>query len=404
MRVLIATQTYDPTINGQGAFVVSLARRLPREGLDVVVLRPAAGRAAEAQDGLRVEDVSAVSLAPFYPEVSVTAFPDRQVSRLIDQHVPDVIHINDHYPLCRAVARAARQRGIPLVATNHFLPDNIVPHVPVLRGFGAGRRLLERVLWDMVLAVVNQADVVTTPTETAAGYLRARGARAPVRAISCGVDVERFRPRRDVDRVAVRGRYGLRARSTVFLYVGRVDRDKRLDVAIQAVRLLDRPGLRPGARDGVQLGIAGRGREATELSRLAARLGLADRVVFTGFVPAEDLPALLDSADVFVMPSEAELQSIATLEAMATGKPVLAANARALPELVSDGVNGYLFRPGCAEDLAEKMAMLADDPARLAAMGEASRARAAWHRVENTVARYSQLYREVAASRLRAAA
>jgi glycosyltransferase involved in cell wall biosynthesis len=119
---------------------------------------------------------------------------------------------------------------------------------------------------------------------------------------------------------------------------------------------------------------------------------LEGRVVFIGFVNPEDLPPLYNSADIFVMPSPEELQSIATLEAMACGKPVLAADARALPELVSSGVNGYLFRACDAEDEARRMDQLLNECANWARMGRASFERAQTHSLQNTIIHFEEHY------------
>jgi 1,2-diacylglycerol 3-alpha-glucosyltransferase len=166
-----------------------------------------------------------------------------------------------------------------------------------------------------------------------------------------------------------------------------VDQEKRLDVLLQALHRLD--------RDDMQLGIAGHGARQKTLHAMARQLNLGQRVVFTDYIPAQDLPALLNSADIFAMPSEAELQSIATLEALACGRPVLAANAKALPELVENGVNGYLFRAGDVEDAARCMARLADQPAGWAAMGAASLEKARLHSHNNSFRRYRELYRSL---------
>jgi len=95
------------------------------------------------------------------------------------------------------------------------------------------------------------------------------------------------------------------------------------------------------------------------------------------------------------MPSEAELLSIATLEAMACGRPVLAAAAMALPELVSDNVNGYLFQPGDPADAARCLALLADHPERWPEMGKASLEKVQQHSLDRGLAQYEELYRSV---------
>ena len=386
MRVLMAGQTYRPATNGAAVFTVHLAEGLARAGHSVLVLMPSdRGYAYSATfDGVHVRAVSALSLAPFYPDIYVTFLPGHDVGRALDEFQPDVVHIQDHYPLSRAVLKRARQRRLPVVGTNNFLPGNMLPQMPLP---ACSRPLLEQILWKTVLDVFNQVDVVTAATETSATILRQQGVRRPVQVISSGVDLARFRPDPDLDRAAVRRRYGLDPGRTLFLFVSRLDPEKRVDLLLRALYRL--------GRDDVQLAVAGRGRQLRELQALADSLGLGQRVVFTGFVPGCDLPGLLNSADIFVMPGEAELQSIATLEAMATGRPVLAANACALPELVHNGVNGYLFRAGDVGDATHCMARLLAERERWAAMGEASLAIARSHELSNTIRSYEALYHQM---------
>jgi glycosyltransferase involved in cell wall biosynthesis len=187
-----------------------------------------------------------------------------------------------------------------------------------------------------------------------------------------------------MDRLACRARYGLDPQRTIFLFVGRVDKEKRVDVLLRAIHLLQ--------RDDIQLVVAGRGAALGEFQALAKSLKLGERVRFTGFIPNEDLPMLLNSIDIFTMPSEAELLSIASLEAMACARPVLLADAVALPELVTQGVNGYLFKPGDAEDAARYMRLLADQRDRWEQMGKASLERARAHSLELTIQRFESLY------------
>jgi 1,2-diacylglycerol 3-alpha-glucosyltransferase len=387
MRIVIAGQTFNPATNGQGVFTIQLAEGLAQTGHQVMVVMPSDRIHAYrvSRNGVCIQAITAIPLAPPYSDVYVTPLPGAQVSRLLDEFRPDIVHIQDHYPLSRGVLHAALERELPIVGSNHFLPENITYHVPIFSRTPALRALLHGLLWKPVLDVLNQVDVVTTPTETGAAILHQQGIQVPVRVISCGVDLDRFRPDACVNRIELRLRYGLDPQRTIFLFVGRLDREKRLDVLIRAWHRLN--------RDDLQLAIAGRGRHTQALQALARQLMLGRRVVFTGYVPAEDLPALLNSVDIFAMPSEAELLSIATLEAMGTGRPVLAANAQALPELVENGVNGYLFRASNVEDAARCIAELADHPESWAAMGTASRRIVQRHSLSNTIQRYEELYR-----------
>lgn len=381
MRIAIAGQTWGPE-NGPGVFSRRLAHGLAGCEHAVTALVPARGRSQTAMDGaVAVTTISAVSLAPFYPEVRVTAAPLRSVRRALESFEPDLVHVQDHYPLSRAVVKAARERRIPIVATNHFIPGNMLPHMSVL-----GRlRITEAFLWRGLVAVLGMTSIVTTPTETAAAILRPRLKGVPVLAISCGVDVRAFRPPAIEERTAARARWSQRPDEVIFTFVGRLDREKRIDVLIEAIARV--------ANRNVRLIVAGRGRHLAALQRLAAKPGVAGRITFAGFVSDADLPSLLHASDVFAMPSDVELQSIATLEAMASGLPVLAADASALPELVEEGVNGALFQPGDPAGAAEKIELLAASTARRSEMGKESRARAGRHSLEATVRAYEEVYR-----------
>ncbi|HLV79716.1 MAG TPA: glycosyltransferase [Chthonomonadaceae bacterium] len=394
MRILIPTQNYFQPNNGQAVFARHLAEGLAAEGHAVLVLSPSDRcRPYEQVSGsLQVKAVSSRSLAPFYSDVFVTSRPATEVRDALAAFQPDIAHIQDHFPLCRSVVAIASEQGLPLAGTNHFLPENIVPFVPVFSRFARSRAGMQRIMWRQVRHVFDRLARASAPSETAAAILRRQGLPIPVEAISCGVDLRAFHPDASVDRAAMRRRYKMDGERAVFFFVGRVDREKRLDVLLDALPLLN--------RQDAQLAIAGRGRDLEALQAQARRLGLGERVVILGFVPEQDLNALLNSVDIFVMPSEAELQSIATLEAMAAGRPVLAANARALPELVEEGTNGALFRAGDPADAAARMAFLLDMRARWEEMGQASLARAQQHSLPNTIRRYQEFYRRALDARV----
>ena len=319
MRIVIAGQTYYPASNGQAVFTVHLAEGLARHGHQVMAIVPSNQRQASRIElnQVRVERIGAISLSSRLPDVYVNLPSDRRIGRLLDDFRPDIVHIQDHYLICRSVLAAARRRHLPVVGTNHFLPENVIHYLKMPPW---AQSTLERLAWWTMLEAYNRLDMATTPTETAAAILRRQRIHIPVRPISCGVDLDRFFPDPAMDRAAMRRQYGLDPNRAVFLFVGRIDQEKRLDVLMRAVRYLQ--------RDDIQVALAGHGRYMDAFQGMARQLNLGEQVVFTGYVPAEDLRGLLNSADVFVMPSEAELQSIATLEAMACARPVLAANAR----------------------------------------------------------------------------
>ena len=383
MRVLFVGQSYYRKDNGQAVFMIRLAEGLARAGHEVMVLAPSERLVAQRYcvNGVTVQTVTALNLGH---NLNVTAFSDAVVAQVLDEFRPDIIHIQDHMFLTRTTLPLAKRRHLPIVGTNHFLPANWSNNLYIPRSV---QNVVHRAMWHDMLQVFNQLDAATTPTETAVAILRKQDIRIPVKAISCGVDPTEFHPQRNIDRSLIRRRYGLDLDRPVLLYVGRVDREKGLDDLVQAVY--------QGERSDYQVAIAGKGMYRDMLIEKVSDLRISDQVVFPGFVPSGDLPALLNSIDAFMMPSAAELQSIATLEAMSCGLPILAANARALPELVQHDVNGLLFNAHNPANLAATIDRFLAMQTRWRWMGEASLERVQPHQIQNTIQRYVEWYESV---------
>jgi glycosyltransferase involved in cell wall biosynthesis len=139
--------------------------------------------------------------------------------------------------------------------------------------------------------------------------------------------------------------------------------------------------------------IVGDGSCRADLEALAGLLGITDRVRFLGFVGADELCSAYQRCSVFCMPGVAELQSLATMEAMAAGKPVVAANAVALPHLVRPGDNGWLFEPGDIAGLANALGAVLDTPETVARLGAGSRRIIASHDLGASLDGFDTIYR-----------
>jgi 1,2-diacylglycerol 3-alpha-glucosyltransferase len=384
MRILIAGSTYYPALNGQAIFTVNLAEGLAKRGHQVLCAFPAEKASSQIRNRVQLEHIKSLSLGAIHEDTFATLFHARAIHQIFDNFRPEIIHIHDHYPVSRAVVIEAQKRQIRIIGTNHFMPENLAPYLPL---YSKIKRLYDAILWHWMLEVYNRLDVATAQSRVAAELIRIHGLRIPVLPASCGIDLGRFHPDLKTDWKACRIRYGIATDKIIFLYVGRVDKEKRIDVLLRAMSL--------SQRQDIQLVIAGHGSASNEFQSLAQTLGLGRRVRFTGFVP--DLPVLLNSVDIFVMASEAELLSIASLEAMACARPLLLADAVALPELVTQGVNGYLFKPGDAADVVGYIELLANQRGRWLEMGKSSLQKAQYHSLENTLNRYELLYQRVTA-------
>lgn len=380
-RVLISTDTYPPDVNGAAYFTHRLATGLAERGNEVhVVCQSEDGPASvSVTDGVVVHRLRSAPLL-VHPTMRVTV-PTR-LDRLVEAIEPDVLHTQGHFVVGRAAIGAARRRGVPIVATNHFMPDNLFQfaHIPERLRVKAGK-----VAWRDFSRIFGRADHITTPTPLAAGLLADQGFDRSVEAVSCGIDLTRFQPRAE-PKAWARKAFDLPDRETI-LFVGRLDEEKRLDEIVRALPYVLN-------ETDAQVAFVGKGNQRPHLEKLAKRIGVGERTFFLGFVPDEAMPQAFAAADVFAMPGIAELQSIATLEAMASGLPVVAANAMALPHLV-DG-NGFLYEPGDVLSMGRHLAALLTSTELRERMGRASRELALTHDHQASLARFEAIYDEVA--------
>ncbi len=377
LRILMGVETYPPDVNGAARFAERLTIGLAGRGHELHVVAPSrtGPPTRETRDGVTVHGVR--SHRYFMHEGFQVCMPweaGPATAALMEEIDPDVVHTQAHMVVGRGVVKAAYRSGRPLVATNHLMPENLVAYSPFPRLL---QRAFYTIAWKDLGRVFGRADVVTAPTPRAVELLvRHAGLRDAI-PVSCGIDAERYRrlPQEP-------------GRVPTVLFVGRLDQEKRVDELIRAFAAL--PAGLPA-----ELEIVGDGARRDDWTALAAGLGVSDRVRFRGFVSEEDLLEAYARAAVFCMPGVAELQSLATLEAMAAGTPVVAADAMALPHLVRPGRNGWLYPPGDVTRLTARLATLLGDAGLRRRMGAASREIVTEHALGATLSTFEGLYERV---------
>ena len=398
-RLLLASESYWPWIDGGATLVRRLATLL--RGFDVHVItfndrshfevtrdgpatlyRMPAPSAKMDHAATPSWMLAACWLLPrsIYPGI---VYHGPKIDALVERIQPDLAHIHHFFWIGRAVFEACRKRRVPILATNHWLPENL--HVPLLTGFESGRKAVSRFNWSRVLGFCNQCSQVTAPSRTALQLLRDHGLSRPGTAISNGIDLHMFDglPPTEESRKLL----GLPDKPIV-LYTGRMAREKCIDVLLKAVpRVL--------ARCDAHFVIGGSGELKTELMQLARELGVGNSVTFPGFLDETSFRQLYKAADIYVMPSIAELQCITLMEAMTAGLPAVVADSHALPELVSHGENGYLFPPHDVRVLADHIAALLENADLRHRMSRDSLHKIQSHGIDNTISRYEAILGEV---------
>ena len=376
------TCALDPYSADQAAHVSDLAKALAAEGHDVMIYArkdaPALPDKASISPRLKAEFITAG------PQVQLAADQLPQYAKDIANHLavrwqknsPDIVHAY-HWTNVLAALSASREHPVPVVASFGSFASAERRH-----GI-AGETTSVRTRMEPCIAKAAAAVLATTADEVAE-LSRLGIPNARVSLVPAGVDIRRFSPA---------GLIAKRKRQPRLIAVGSLAEYRGLDIVLRCLAEL------PGA----ELVIAGGpGADQLEsdhgyriLAKLAAQLGVADRVQFTGHVADDDLPALLRSADLLVSAARYEPQGISSIRSMACGVPVVATAVGCYRDAVIDGTSGLLVPPGRQDLLARRLRDLLSSPMRLAAFGIAAadraRSRYPWDRVaRETIAVYER--------------
>ncbi len=317
MRVALFTETFLPKVDGIVTRLKHTVEHLQRLGDEVLVFCPEGG--LREYKGARIHGVSGLAF-PLYPELKL-ALPRPSIGDALEAFKPDVIHIVNPAVLGLAGLFYAKTLDIPLMASYHT-------HLPkYLEHYGLG--MLEGVMWELIKAVHNQARLNLVTSTAMQAELTEHGVER-VKVWQRGVDTELFRP--SLASQAMRDRLSQgHPDAPLLLYIGRLSAEKEIDRIKPILEAI------PNAR----LALVGDGPHREELQKHFA----GTPTHFVGYLAGEDLASAYASADVFVFPSRTETLGLVLLEAMAAGCPVVAANAGGIPDIVTDGENGYLFNP-----------------------------------------------------------
>lgn len=325
LKILIPVQWFQP-IGGIEVFISHLLPYLT-ESFDVAVVVQRMGHeeAILVPEDVRVYELP---LSPSWP----------QLNAILDDFAPDIIHLQAASLGFLRLVWLGWIRRIRLAWTIHQVPENLAWLVP-------GMRIPGWVAYRLMAPLFGQ---IVAPSRFIAQLAAHHGISAQV--ISCGVETDRFKPG---DRAIAREVLGLDNRPMV-LFVGRFTREKNGLRMLQAVRDI-------ALRERVQLVMVGPSADERRYTRSARKLVVQLRdagiLQLPGPIAHDDprLPLYYQAANVFALPSLFETQSIATLEALASGLPILTSSRGALVDLVEPGVNGQMCNPLDVHDIAARL-------------------------------------------------
>ncbi len=350
MHIASFTNYYLPVVNGVVRSVESFRKELTRQGHNVFVF---------AQTDSHYEDE-----VPFifrYPSLNLPLQDDIPavipVSPYVDQLLPvlklDVIHTHHPILLGQTAAKKAEELNLPLIFTFHTQYREYTHYFPLPQD--QIQEFLKDVVQTWLMDFMRKCQHIVIPSESMKDTLvREYGLQDHYTVIPTGIDLK---PYQQADGKSFRSKMGWND-DKVLISIGRLSKEKNWVTLLQAAQKVYRnhPELR--------VVIVGDGPDREALEDLAAELGIAERVTFTGELPFSDVINYLKAADIFGFASVTETQGLVTLEAMAAGLPVVAVDASGTRDIVDNGKQGFLV-PNDADALANPISIFFESPARI---------------------------------------
>ncbi len=376
LRVLMVIRQFHPLVGGSEIFAERLALEFIDWGHATKILTARSDSAWPKRETLQGRLQVLRLPSPRIRAVGSLIFVASLMIHLIRQRREfDVIHVHQTDYAAFASTLASRLLGKPVVCQ--------------LQGSGSTGSIAQMqrspvsplVLWS--LKRIERLVAVSNAIHEE--LLEAGFPEHQIAQIPNGVDVEAFKPRRNTG--SAKGQQDTQKQR--ILYVGRLSPEKGPDILIEAFRLLTTQ-----TSNSARLLLVGKGQMSQFLERRVRDYRLEDLAEFVGSV--SDVQPYLQAADLFVLPSRAEGLSVALLEAMACGLPVVATAVSGTVDVIHDGVNGLLVEPEDPEVLAQAIKRLLDDPEFARRLGREARSTVEEkYSLQLVAERYIKLYREL---------
>jgi glycosyltransferase involved in cell wall biosynthesis len=376
LRVALFSGNYNYTRDGANQTLNLLVGHLLSRGVKVRVYSPTSRRPAFPPVGDLVS-VPSIKLPGERAEYKLARGLPASVRHDLEAFAPNLIHVSAPEILGHRAVTYARKKGLPVIASYHTRFETY----PQYYGLG----FLAPLIITLQTRFYNRVDEVLSPSQMMGEILREWGVTTPISRWSRGVNHDRFNP--DRRSLEWRRSLGIGDDEVAVGFLGRLVKEKGLDVFAHAMHALDQRGVR---------------HKTLVIGEGPARDWFAQEIpdaVFAGFQEGDDLGRAVASMDVFFNPSVTETFGNVTLEAMAAGVPVVAARASGAVGLIDDGETGLIVDPRDIQGYADALQRYCEDDALRLAAGRAGHAKAAGYRWETINQAVLDTYLKVMARR-----
>lgn len=382
MNICFAYDVIYPSYGGCGVTTERFIEKLKERGHKLIAITSRSGDQKDKEDykGIIVYRLPSIYLPKTQKRAKVVCPNKKKIASILKKEDVELVQIQNPISfLSRAVVKVSKRMGIAVVMGLHVQAECITAHVPIL-----DKKMVNDKVFKLLFNYYSKSDLVVAPSGFAANLLKRYRPDVDVMVVSNGIDLKKYAKKRSLSK-------NMKGDKEKILFIGRLSPEKNLKVLIGCMPLVLRK------IDNAKLLIAGDGPEKKALKKQADRSGLGKHVVFTGHLDEKELIKMYSSCSVFVLPSKVELQGMVVLEAMASGKPVIAARSEAsgATELVKEGVNGFTFNADSEEELANSIIKILADKKLKESMGRMSRKMVKDHDIEKSIDKIEKAYSKV---------
>ncbi|MGD0728698.1 MAG: glycosyltransferase [Candidatus Micrarchaeaceae archaeon] len=343
LNIAFYTDTFLPAVDGVVISILNAKKELEKRGHHVYIFASGTEKTKEM-----VKNDKSIVVVPGikfkkYPQYSLALFPMASTLKLRNVKM-DINHAHTPFMLGIHSLMLSRIDRKPIVGSFHTLFTDS----SVIKEYVSDSEFLRKTLisysWKYAELFYNRCDSVIAPS-TAIQQMLVKKSIRNVSVIPNGVDTKKFNPKINGDRI--RKKLVKNDKEKLVMYVGRLSREKNIDTLIKAAQILK--------KENIRFALVGSGPAHSYYEKMVHKMHLNDRVKFVGFIDNMELPKYYAACDAFCIPSTFETQGVVSLEAMASGKPVIGADYLALKELIKNGKNGEKFKPRNSKDCADKI-------------------------------------------------
>lgn len=368
MKIAMFTDAYYPRINGVTVSVHSYATELSKLGHEVEVV--CLEYSEEQQKNSLFDEKSSDKISPF-KIVRIPSAPflfskeDRmmrldkwyRIKRAMDEFKPDVIHINSEWTIGYFGALYAHHRKVPFVYTFHTMWEDYLANYIVFLPSASMKTLGKNV----VKFYLKRADEIIAPTKRIASVVKDYGIEKEVDILPTGIpdgkeDCTAGEQRKMAAKIYKKFP-GLKGKK-ILLFAGRIVKEKNLSFLFDVLEKVQKENPKTA------LLFVGSGPYVEELQSLALERGLSDSVVFTGYVPSDELVYFYKIATVFTFPSKTETQGLVTVEAMLAGLPVVAIGILGTADVMQGDHGGFMVKDDADEFSWKVLSLLKNEKLR----------------------------------------